>query len=91
MYWLIRQHRILKKLVAQSRTPLNISRFVRMCALTATYLCISAPYTIFGTITTLYDLGPYTPWVAWSTIHNADNEVQTLDTADVFFPVGIKS
>ncbi|KAG0139804.1 hypothetical protein CROQUDRAFT_666007 [Cronartium quercuum f. sp. fusiforme G11] len=74
LYWLIRQQRDLRKLVEKSRTPLNLSRFVRMCILATTYLCISAPYAIYGTVEALYDLGPYVPW-DWHKIHNADNEI----------------
>ncbi|KAH9821198.1 mating type STE3 pheromone receptor [Melampsora americana] len=78
LYWLIRQHSNLKALVAKSQTPLNLSRFVRMCALAATYLCISAPVTILGTITTVYDTGPYVPWTSWQTIHNDDNKLSDV-------------
>ncbi|EGF97739.1 mating type STE3 pheromone receptor [Melampsora larici-populina 98AG31] len=78
LYWLIRQHTNLKALVAKSQTPLNLSRFVRMCALAATYLCISAPVTILGTITTVYDTGPYVPWTSWQTIHNDDNKLSDV-------------
>lgn len=74
LYWLIRQHNEISRLVAKSCTPLNISRFVRMCALAATYLCISAPYTIAGTVTILKDIGPYVPWKSWEYIHNIDNK-----------------
>ncbi|KAG0139918.1 hypothetical protein CROQUDRAFT_54044 [Cronartium quercuum f. sp. fusiforme G11] len=78
LYHLIRQHMNIRKLVQESRTPLNISRFIRMCALATTYLCISAPYTIFGTVTALYDIGPYVPWNSWYTIHNEANELSSV-------------
>ncbi|KAA1069135.1 a-factor receptor, variant 2 [Puccinia graminis f. sp. tritici] len=74
LYWLIRQHRELSHLIARSRTPLNKSRFMRMCALAATYLCISAPYTIAGTVTILKDIGPFVPWKSWGYIHDVDNK-----------------
>ncbi|KAI7950538.1 hypothetical protein MJO29_009212 [Puccinia striiformis f. sp. tritici] len=78
LYWLIRQHSELSQLIAKSRTPLNKSRFMRMCALAATYLCISAPYTIAGTVTILEDIGPFVPWRSWEYIHDADNKLSDV-------------
>ncbi|MBW0480530.1 hypothetical protein O181_020245 [Austropuccinia psidii MF-1] len=75
LYWLIRQHHNLRQLAAKSRTPLSVSRFIRMCALAATYLCISAPYTVAGTMTIVYDIGPFVPWKSWKYIHNSDNQL----------------
>jgi len=74
LYWLVRQHNELSQLIARSRTPLNKSRFIRMCALAATYLCVSAPYTIAGTVTILNDIGPFVPWRSWGYIHDDDNK-----------------
>ncbi|KAI8448358.1 pheromone A receptor-domain-containing protein [Phakopsora pachyrhizi] len=84
LYWLVQQHKNLRQLVAKSSTPLNMSRFVRMCALAATYLCISAPYTIAGTVTTLYDIGPFIPWKSWSYIHNDDNQLSNVRNNPVY-------
>ncbi|PLW35283.1 hypothetical protein PCASD_13668 [Puccinia coronata f. sp. avenae] len=78
LYWLIRQHRELSQLIARSRSPLNKSRFIRMCALAATYLCISAPYTIAGTVTILHDIGPFVPWKSWGYIHDDDNKLSDV-------------
>ncbi|OAV87231.1 hypothetical protein PTTG_09751 [Puccinia triticina 1-1 BBBD Race 1] len=78
LYWLIRQHSELSHLIARSRTPLNKSRFIRMCALAATYLCISAPYTIAGTVTILNDIGPFVPWKSWGYIHDVDNKLSDV-------------
>ena len=39
------------------------------------YLCVSAPYTIAGTVTILNDIGPFVPWRSWGYIHDDDNKV----------------
>lgn len=78
LYWLVRQHNELSQLIAKSRTPLNKSRFIRMCALAATYLCVSAPYTIAGTVTILNDIGPFVPWRSWGYIHDDDNKLSDV-------------
>ncbi|KAH9821184.1 mating type STE3 pheromone receptor [Melampsora americana] len=78
LYWLIRQHTNLRALVTKSRNPLNMKRFVRMCVLAATYLCISAPVTIFGTLATVSDIGPYVPWTSWDALHDKDNQLSAI-------------
>lgn len=78
LYWLIRQHTHLRALVTTSRNPLNLHRFVRMCVLAATYLCISAPVAIFGTLATVLDIGPYLPWKSWYALHDEDNQLSRI-------------
>nr|UWL63634.1 STE3.4 [Melampsora pruinosae] len=78
LYWLIRQHTNLRTLVTKSSNPLNLHRFVRMCVLAATYLCISAPITICGTLATMWDIGPYLPWQSWYALHDIDNQFSRI-------------
>nr|UWL63632.1 STE3.4 [Melampsora medusae] len=78
LYWLIRQHTKLRALVTKSTNPLNLHRFVRMCVLAATYLCISAPVAICGTLATVWDIGPYLPWQSWYALHDTDNQLSRI-------------
>lgn len=78
MYWLVRRHRDLKQLVRNSNTPLNMSRFVRMGAFSATYFCVSAPFTAYGTLETIAATGPYVPWKSWASVHNSWNKLSDV-------------
>lgn len=75
LYRLVQRHRDLSKLVNCAGTPLNLSRFARMGALSVTYFCVAAPCAIYGTLETIAATGPYVPWVSWSTVHNEDNKL----------------
>ncbi|MBW0490563.1 hypothetical protein O181_030278 [Austropuccinia psidii MF-1] len=78
MYWLARRRRDLRALVEKSDTTISLSCFVRMGALSATYLCISAPCTIIGIMATIQSIGPYIPWQHWADIHNGDNSLSVV-------------
>ncbi|KAI7933463.1 hypothetical protein MJO29_016841 [Puccinia striiformis f. sp. tritici] len=75
LYCLVQRHRDIKKLVNCAGTPLNVSRFARMGALSVTYFCVATPCAVYGTLETIAATGPYVPWVSWSTVHNEDNKV----------------
>ncbi|CAH7667048.1 GPCR fungal pheromone mating factor [Phakopsora pachyrhizi] len=77
-YWLLQRHREIKKLVEFSHTPLNVSRFIRMGALSTTYFFISTPCAVYGTLETLAATGPFVPWFSWATVHNEDNNLSII-------------
>ncbi|KAI9626820.1 hypothetical protein H4Q26_017677 [Puccinia striiformis f. sp. tritici PST-130] len=78
LYCLVQRHRDIKKLVNCAGTPLNVSRFARMGALSVTYFCVATPCAVYGTLETIAATGPYVPWVSWSTVHNEDNKLSTV-------------
>lgn len=75
LYCLLQRHRDIKHLVSCTGSPLNVSRFNRMGALSVTYFCVATPCTIYGTLETIAATGPYVPWLSWSTVHNEDNKL----------------
>ncbi|EGF98614.1 uncharacterized protein MELLADRAFT_73569 [Melampsora larici-populina 98AG31] len=78
MYWLARRHHNLKQLLGRSSSPLNMSRFTRMGAFSATYFLISAPVTAYGTHEIIVASGPYIPWESWATVHNSWNKLSDV-------------
>lgn len=69
VYRLVKHRRNFGRIVAGSHSALNTSRFIRLAALSLSYLLIALPFNIYSMLTNIASSGVYSDY-SWDYVHS---------------------
>ncbi|KAH8918741.1 STE3-domain-containing protein [Atractiella rhizophila] len=81
----LKHRRDFKRIVEGSSQAITLSRFIRLCALSASYVFIFTPMSVKGTLDFLNSV-PLTPYISWGYWHESLSDVLVLPDQGLSWP-----